>query len=183
MQACGDVIYDNYLERVEGAVEAAMKELNSSRSNNQLPSPTTHSAPRRRFKDVLLSVWDGLNAFTKILSIPIDRWRHKKDNGKGTSNNGQEMTVIHEDESCHHKFLFLCISQWKRYYITKIVSIDLETIKSDKALFQLLRKNYNIMIGPWRRFLSLKYISDIRFVQVKLHSTIASNREKSDHIH
>ncbi|OCK79796.1 hypothetical protein K432DRAFT_382736 [Lepidopterella palustris CBS 459.81] len=145
-----------------------MKELSSGRFNDRLPSPTTHSAPRRMLKNFSSSVYDRLNALTGILSKTINGWRHKNYDDEDPSNNGHRMTDVHKDESCHYKFLFLCISQWKRYYMTKMVPINLK-VNSDDALFQLLRMNFNLMIGPWRRFLSLRYVSDIRFVQ--FHTT------------
>jgi hypothetical protein len=148
-----------------------MKELNSGRNRDRLPFPTTQSAPRRLLKNFSSSVHDRLNALTRIFSGIIDEWRHKKDGDKDSSNSGQHTIDVHEDGPHPYGFLFLCISHWKRYYMTKMVPISLE-ISSDDALFQLLRVNYNSMIGPWRRFLSFRYVSDIRFVQVNLTSTL-----------
>jgi hypothetical protein len=157
------VIYDDFLEYVEGAVELAMKELSSDRSNDRHSTPTSPSAPRRTLKNFSSSVNERLNSLTLVLSKTIKGWRHKKDDEEDSS---QEMTDLHGDNTYPHKFLFLCISQWRRYYMTKMISVNVN-INSDDVLFRLLRSNYALMIGPWRRILSLRYVSDIRFVQVK----------------
>lgn len=64
------------------------------------------------------------------------------------------------------RYLLLCISQWRGYYLTGMVPVDLRRV-SDDDLFRRMKVEYMTMLGPWRRFLSLRYLKDIRFVQVR----------------
>jgi hypothetical protein len=63
------------------------------------------------------------------------------------------------------KHLQLCISWHRRYTQTRYTSHSLN-IESDRILYDLLRAQYNELLGPWKRLFSLRQISQIRFVKV-----------------
>lgn len=78
-------------------------------------------------------------------------------------------------------FLLLCYSE--RRYATKLLQLDLITqgVNSDKALFKLLRSNYNAMRSRWVRFLSLRTLESIKFVHFEMYrSTLVDVRKIND---
>jgi hypothetical protein len=78
------------------------------------------------------------------------------------TSSGQESTVARA------KYLQLCISRQRLFTDTSYTSHDLN-VESDERLYHLLRAQYRSLIGPWRRFISLRRICEIRFVKVGLH--------------
>ncbi|KAF2439586.1 hypothetical protein P171DRAFT_125938 [Karstenula rhodostoma CBS 690.94] len=67
------------------------------------------------------------------------------------------------------KHLQLCITRHRRYTQTRYTSHSLN-MDSDKTLHDLLRKQYTELVGRWKRLLSLRQISQIRFVKFRLHT-------------
>ena len=112
---------------------------------------------------------DMSDDLTKLLGSLVDRWRRRRLKQNGTSTQQfRGDTELHESyrDHPHFRHLLLCVSQWKGYYLTKMVAIDLH-LSSDAQIFRRMKVEYNRMIGSWRRFLSLKRLNAIRFVQVR----------------
>jgi hypothetical protein len=92
---------------------------------------------------------------------------------KSRSNNVQDPPVLplarassDNTDQENHRYLLLCLSQWKHDYLrTKLIRIQL-LYKSDEELFKCLRTECLEMIRWWQSILSLKRLKDIRFVKV-----------------
>jgi hypothetical protein len=135
-----------------------VKEL-TSRS----PTSAGHQYPSA-FHGFLLKLRDRATDLYTILNNAMNRWPRmtaKHSNLQKMKTSGPQKTP----SSLSQRFLLLCISQWKGYFKTRMIPVNLD-LDSDEELFLMLRAEYIRMIGPWRRFISLRCLKDIRFVQV-----------------
>jgi hypothetical protein len=75
------------------------------------------------------------------------------------------------------QFLLLCHSEG--IYTTKLLQLSVCDLKSDKALFTVLRKNYRQMRNKWWSFVSFRTLKSIRFVQFEMYkSALVDIRQK-----
>ena len=114
---------------------------------------------------------DMSDDLTKLLGSLLDRWRRGRSRQDGTSTQRSPGDAELQQTDRDHprdRHLLLCVSQWKGYYMTKMVAVDLH-LSSDAQIFRRMKIEYNRMIGAWRRFLSLRRLIHIRFVQVRKH--------------
>ncbi|KAL8910556.1 MAG: hypothetical protein Q9171_004138 [Xanthocarpia ochracea] len=158
---CGETVHDDFVELVEGSVEKAMLQLGAPVKASTGPSTTS---TWNNIKDV------SRDFMTNLANIRT-YWGPRKGAAEdGPPDNESELHTGLELDSQRResdRYLLLCISQWRGYYLTGMVPVDLR-IASDDDLFRRMKVEYMTMLGPWRRFLSLRYLKDIRFVQFNI---------------
>ena len=120
----------------------------------------------------LQSGWENLKEITGDFATLLGKitisWYRRNASERGDRNDREDeaQRETHQESSeSKPRHLLLCISQWRGYYKIELAPIDLR-IDSDAQLFRDLRDKYKRTVGPWRRFLSLRYLKDIRFVRV-----------------
>jgi hypothetical protein len=106
------------------------------------------------------------------------------------SREDQELGELPIANTLPPRYLLLCISIWKGYYLTQMLTINLN-VSNDEVLFCQLKNAYHHQVGILKRMLSLRCIKDMRFVRVsnilfnqnmkKNHGSILTYFPVSDH--
>lgn len=96
----------------------------------------------------------------------LSEWR------KGSTENSvvNSQTVEGDVEMQHRppdrpRYLFVCVTQERNHRLTSMTPICM-SVHDDDKLFRLLKEGFQTALGHWRRFMMVKRMVDIRFVQV-----------------
>jgi hypothetical protein len=146
-----------------------MKELSSVTRTSKGQAANNKGGPRLgSLRGATQTAKDWATASYTTLDNTLTSWRRtraQQDNmvkAKASSSRNLSSTLS-------QRFLFLCISQSRGYVKTTMIPVDLD-LNSDGELFLKLKSEYLKLVGPFRRYLSLRSLKDIRFVQVSCNA-------------
>ena len=136
------------------------------------------------FETIARSLSNSVQSLQSILTFKSDKGDK---NGLPLHERTSPNTRIEAQQSptqvVHTELLFLLLCCSEKRYATKLFQLDLITqgATSDKALFELLRLNYNGMRGRWLRLLSLRTRESIKFVHFEMYrSSLVDVRKIND---
>jgi len=120
----------------------------------------------RRFAAAVGSqIGDTVDAFGSLIRQQLKKRRVNDDDPVDPDN--QDLELRPYGPEAPRRYLFLCITQFRRYERTAMVPICVD-VQDDDGLFLRLREEYNRIVGPLRRVLCLKRLAAIRFAKVGL---------------
>lgn len=162
MQACGEVVEDTYDEYVPGAVAAAFALFTGQQQSSQA---SRQSATGGFIQQCRICIKRRLEAVATSLSVVFAYFRRGEEEDDGPMGHPSTDVEMEQHDSNSKRYLFVCLTQWRRYYRTKMVPICMN-IGCDDDMFLLLRKRFEKSTGHWRRAVGFKRLTDIRFVKV-----------------
>lgn len=168
---CGYRSFDDFVELRPGAVDAYDAFLREhTGTNQQSRSPANRTG-------LFGSLWNLRTTFPFLGKQTANQTYLPRFQMTGVAPNNQTPAFI---PSADCLFLLLCIPHKK--YATKLVHLDLRTIKSDQQFFCSLKRNYSSMRGIARSLLSLKTLKRVKFVQFEMYKSELVDIRKVDDI-
>ena len=176
-QRCGHRLYDDFHEVRPGAAKRLEQRLNKDNVLRQRDSPDqgtvagSVNSSRSALNRILSSTWLPWNSLPETSpSLPV----HEKQNQLSQQS---QPPVPRRPENL---FLLLCIPH--RKYATKLVHMDVCTLRSDQVFFPKLKSHYHEIRGRWSSFFSLRTLKSIRFVQFEMYKSELVDIRKVDDI-
>lgn len=142
-----------------------MSELGEIQSTHSFSTKLLSAlSPRKIFS----SLGDRVDLLTDWLSKTIINLRKAGRSDKSNREESGDIQRLNELPIANvppPRYLLLCISLWRGYYLTQMLPVDLN-VSNDEILFCQLKASYHRQVGWWKRMLSLRFVKDVRFVRV-----------------
>ena len=143
-----------------------MSELSANQTSQTF---TTHSPSMVFTKSIFSSLSDRIGLLAAWVSNINTNFKSKfrRSGNKNRKEVGgiRQMDELPIANAFPPRYLLLCISTWKGYYLTQMLPVNLN-VSNDEILFSQLKSAYHSQVGMWKRIISLRCIKDIRFVRV-----------------
>ncbi|KAF2010568.1 hypothetical protein BU24DRAFT_414141 [Aaosphaeria arxii CBS 175.79] len=170
LRTCGELLYDDFIERRPGAARALELYLNRPRSH----SPVTSSG-RTSTSSTVSSLFSSASR-ASTLATPISTyggasWSKSGDSSRLSptrlrSNNPFSVRI---GNLVDEQWLLTCANEGR--FTPKIVHLDVNPvrIRSDKDLALALREHYDQLNRRWTKWARLRGLTTIEFVQFEVH--------------
>jgi hypothetical protein len=170
---CGKKMYDVYTKLPSSAIRYAHIGTRESVTFSGSGGPPGND----RWRDVQDNADVTMPSLPGSVDLEAGLSRHAQGEKSNAVDRNTDINMLSDLSSC--QFLLLCVP-FKRH-ANKLLNIDTSMPpQTDVMFFKLLRRTYNDHRGHFRNFLSLRAMSEIRFVQFEVFRNDLADVRKFD---